>query len=97
MNNYADVSFQFKTLGDESRLRILSMLISGEKCACKLLDELQITQPTLSHHMRILAASGLVRTRKEGKWRHYTIIPAAMQNLRAFLTELANADVKSPC
>ena len=63
----------FKALGDENRIRILKMLCTGEKCACKLLEELHITQPTLSHHMKILCDSGLVNGRKEGKWMHYSI------------------------
>ena len=62
-----------KALSDENRIRVLEMLRSGEKCACKLLEELNITQPTLSHHMKILCDSGLVNGRKEGKWMHYSI------------------------
>lgn len=62
-----------KALSDENRIRILEMLRCGEKCACKLLEELNITQPTLSHHMKILCDSGLVNGRKEGKWMHYSI------------------------
>ncbi|MEG2138607.1 MAG: metalloregulator ArsR/SmtB family transcription factor, partial [Oscillospiraceae bacterium] len=61
----------FKALCDENRLQILEQLQTGEKCACKLLDSLQIGQSTLSHHMRILCASGIVRGRREGKWTHY--------------------------
>ncbi len=63
----------FKAFCDENRIRILKMLRGGEKCACKLLDELNVTQPTLSHHMKILCDSGIVVGRKEGKWMHYSI------------------------
>lgn len=63
----------FKAFCDENRIRILKMLRSGEKCACKLLDELNVTQPTLSHHMKILCDSGIVVGRKEGKWMHYSL------------------------
>ncbi len=63
----------FKAFCDENRLMILEMLQSGEKCACILLDKLAITQPTLSHHMKILRKSGIVTPRKEGKWTHYSI------------------------
>ncbi len=63
----------FKAFCDENRIRILKMLRSGEKCACKLLEELNVTQPTLSHHMKILCDSGVVVGRKEGKWMHYSI------------------------
>jgi len=62
-----------KAMSDANRLRILEMLTSGEKCACKLLEELKVTQPTLSHHMKVLHESGLVRARKEGKWQYYSI------------------------
>ena len=63
----------FKAFCDENRIRILKLLTTGEKCACKLLEELNITQPTLSHHMKILCDSGIVVGRKEGKWTHYQI------------------------
>ena len=63
----------FKAFCDETRLHILTLLQNGEKCACKLLDELNISQSTLSHHMRILCDSGIVVARKEGKWSHYSI------------------------
>ena len=65
----------FKAFCDENRLQILAQLRSGEKCACKLLEALQISQPTLSHHAKILCDSGIVRGRKEGKWVHYSIDP----------------------
>ena len=63
----------FKAFCDENRLRILELLQSGEKCACKLLEDLNIGQSTLSHHMKILCDSGVVNARKEGKWTHYSI------------------------
>ena len=63
----------FKALADENRIRILALLRGGEKCACKLLEELNISQPTLSHHMKILCDAGIVTARKEGRWMHYTI------------------------
>ncbi|MGN0554345.1 MAG: ArsR/SmtB family transcription factor [Candidatus Fimenecus sp.] len=65
----------FKAFCDENRVRILKSLRSGEKCACKLLEALNITQPTLSHHMKILCDSGVVVGRKDGKWMHYSISP----------------------
>lgn len=65
----------FKAFCDENRIRILNSLRSGEKCACKLLEELSVTQPTLSHHMKILCDSGVVVGRKDGKWMHYSISP----------------------
>lgn len=63
----------FKALSDENRLAILKLLQDGEKCGCILLEALKITQPTLSHHMRILCDSGIVESYKEGKWMHYSL------------------------
>lgn len=63
----------FKAFCDENRIRILQLLQNGEQCACKLLEEMNITQPTLSHHMKILCDSGVVVGRKDGKWMHYSI------------------------
>ena len=62
-----------KALSDENRVKILQMLTDGERCGCKLLEAFEITQPTLSHHMKILCDSGLVDSRKEGKWSHYSV------------------------
>lgn len=63
----------FKALCDEKRLVILEMLRSGEKCACVLLEQMDIGQSTLSYHMKILCDSGIVDSRQEGKWTHYRI------------------------
>lgn len=70
----------FKALGDENRIHILQLLQNGEICACKLLEELNITQPTLSHHMKILCDSEIVSSRKEGKWMHYSISAEGSEN-----------------
>ena len=90
VSEYAANAKVFKAFCDENRLRILELLQSGEKCACILLDDLQISQPTLSHHMRILCDSGVVSSRKDGKWVHYSIDPQgavhAMQLLKQQLT-----------
>ena len=62
-----------KALSDENRVKILQMLTDGERCGCKLLEAFEITQPTLSHHMKILCDSGLVDARKDGKWSRYSV------------------------
>ncbi len=63
----------FKALSDGNRLTILGMLVNGEICACKILEALSITQPTLSHHMKVLQQCGLVSARKVGQWSYYSI------------------------
>ena len=90
----------FKALGDENRIRILELLKGGEKCACKLLDELSVTQPTLSHHMKILCDSGLVAGRKEGKWMYYSISEQGAETARELLRELTTVSCSckaEPC
>ncbi len=83
------MAVMFKAFCDENRLKILQLLRDGEKCACKLLEEMQITQPTLSHHMKILCDSGVVVGRKEGKWMHYSISGEGMKTIRECLDYFA--------
>ena len=64
--NKIDVALICKALSDSNRLEIVQMLSDGEKCGCKLLERFEITQPTLSYHMKTLVESGLVNDRKEG-------------------------------
>ena len=78
----------FKALGDENRIRILELLTGGEKCACRLLEELNISQPTLSHHMKILCESGIVIGREEGKWTHYQISSYGSEKAIELLKEI---------
>lgn len=63
----------FKALCDPNRLAILGLLRGGEKCACVLLEQLELTQSGLSYHMKILCESGIVKSRQEGKWTHYRL------------------------
>ena len=92
MLNARDMASVFKALSDENRIRILKILHSGEKCACHLLEELNISQSTLSHHMKILCDTGLVTGRKEGKWMHYCICCESVFGLRAMLRELLTTE-----
>jgi len=63
----------FKALSDDNRLSIIESLRSSEKCGCTLLEELNIVQSTLSHHMKILVECELVESRKDGKWTYYAL------------------------
>ena len=87
---YTEAAKVFKAFCDENRVQILRLLQDGEKCACRILDALQISQPTLSHHMKILCDSGVVIGRKDGKWMHYSIssegIKAALEYLESLMT-----------
>ena len=71
------IASMFKAFCDENRLQILQLLRDGERC----------TQPTLSHHMKILCDSGVVDGRKEGKWMHYSISEDGLENVMNYLNE----------
>lgn len=92
MSKEQELAGLFKALGDENRIRILRLLHSGEKCACKLLEELNISQPTLSHHMKILCDAGIVTGRREGKWTHYAICCDGVRRVRGQMKELLSAE-----
>jgi ArsR family transcriptional regulator len=84
-NKYADNAVLFKALADINRLMIVDMLSCGELCACEILEKFGITQPTLSHHMKILCDCGLVNGRKEGKWTYYSLNIKKIQDFKNFL------------
>ena len=72
-NIYETNSKVFKALSDAKRLKIINLLSKGEMCGCRILEEFDFTQPTLSHHMKILVECGLVDARKEGTWSYYKL------------------------
>ena len=75
-----------KSLGEETRIKIFEMLRGGKKCACNILDKLNISQPTLSHHMKILCDSGIVKAEKDWKWTHYSINEELLQEVLDYLS-----------
>ena len=87
-NKFTENAKVFKAFCDENRLQILELLQTGEKCACVLLKDLQISQPTLSHHMKILCESGIGVGIKEGKWTYYSISPDGVKAAQKLLREL---------
>ncbi|PKM88857.1 MAG: transcriptional regulator [Firmicutes bacterium HGW-Firmicutes-12] len=78
----------FKALSDETRIKIYHMLADGELCACKILEDFQISQPTLSYHMRILSDCGLVNGKRDGVWMRYTINRDNLEKLKVFLNQI---------
>ena len=78
-----------RALSDGNRLRIIEMLTHGEKCAYELLEQLHITQPTLSHHMKVLEKTGLVSSRREGKWMHYSICCDMFRDFRNYISGIS--------
>ena len=95
IKNFARDAQIFKALADEKRLFILDFLKNGEKCACVLTDELGIAQSALSYHMKILCQSGIVVSRQEGKWRHYSLSYQGRNYALSRLGQLTNFEVET--
>jgi len=87
---YKEYSRLFKALSDPNRLMIVDMLSCGELCACVILEKLQITQPTLSHHMKSLCDCKFVIGRKDGKWTYYSLDVDTVQRFRSFLEDVTS-------
>lgn len=92
MGSTENITEIFKALSDENRVRIVSIVAREDDiCACMILDELGITQPTLSHHMKVLSSCGLITGRKEGKWMHYSIQQDALDAIQAFFEDILSS------
>lgn len=83
--NDIDAAHICRALGESNRLKILKMLTCGERCACRLLEALEISQSTLSHHMKILCECALVTARRDGKWNYYTLNCETFRTFKDFL------------
>lgn len=86
-----------KALSDWNRVRIVDILSCGEKCACDILKDFDFTQPTLSHHMKVLVDCGLVEYREDGLWRHYSINKTTRDQLLSFLDKLMSKKENCIC
>lgn len=85
MDYYLENTTVFKALGDPKRAMIVDMLSCGEMCACNILEKFEMSQSTLSHHMKLLRECGLVKAREEGKWTYYSLDADAIQKSKLFL------------
>lgn len=91
INDYLRV---FRAFTDENRVQILELLCDGERCACVLLENLKISQPTLSHHMKILCHSGIVKSRRVGSWNYYSINEDGCEYAGRLLTAVAQKKLR---
>ena len=85
----ADLAHVLKALADPTRLRLVSMVAAhqnGEACVCELTEPLGLTQPTISHHLKILVDAGIFTRTQRGKWAYYAIAPARLNALATALT-----------
>ncbi|TQF67198.1 winged helix-turn-helix transcriptional regulator [Rhodococcus spelaei] len=96
-----DLARMFKALGDPVRLRLLSLVAShagGEACVCDISESFELSQPTISHHLKVLREAGLLDCERRGTWVYYRAIPAALQQLSAvLLTEGEPAAASEAC
>lgn len=87
-NKYETNAKIFKVLSDPNRLMIIEMLQSRERCACEVLDDLNISQSTLSHHMKMLCDTGIVAYRRQGKWMYYSLRKEGCDAAKNLLNEI---------
>lgn len=88
------LALRFKALADPNRLRILSIVSSSpeaETCVCDLSEPLNLGQPTVSHHLKIMVEAGLLNREKRGVWAYYSLAPGALASLAATLIPKAQA------
>jgi ArsR family transcriptional regulator, arsenate/arsenite/antimonite-responsive transcriptional repressor len=88
----AGLAHVLKALADPTRLRLVSMVAAhdgGEACVCDLTDPLGLTQPTISHHLKILVDAGIFSREKRGKWAYYALVPGALDVLASVLGSAA--------
>lgn len=86
--NTSDRTLLFKALADDTRQKIIFMLKEGTLCGCTILEQLEITQPTLSHHMKLLCELKIVTSEKKGKWCYYTLNKDIFKELVNSLSDL---------
>lgn len=81
------IAERLKAVAEPSRLRMLSMLAAsdGEICVCDLADAIEVSQPTASHHAKVLAAAGLIEREQRGRWAYYRVVEGALDELSAVL------------
>ena len=86
---YTEKAEMFKVLSDSNRLQIIDMLSCGEMCVCKILEKFDITQPTLSHHLKVLSDTGILLQRKEANWIHYRINDEKIIEIKEFFNNIS--------
>jgi len=85
---------RFKALGDPTRLAIVNQLAGADEvCVCHLVPEAGLSQPTISHHLRLLRDAGLVTSERRGTWAYYRLVPEAIAELGGALAQLASPPV----
>jgi ArsR family transcriptional regulator len=81
-------SEMFKALGDPTRLKIVELIANEELCVCKIHEEFELSQPTISHHMKILENAGIVVSRRDGKWTRYSLDSLVMGGICEYIQNI---------
>jgi ArsR family transcriptional regulator, arsenate/arsenite/antimonite-responsive transcriptional repressor len=88
---------RFKALSDPTRVAIVNRLAgAGEVCVCAFVEELGLSQPTVSHHLRVLREANLVEARRNGTWGYYRLVPETVAGLAGALTSPAASELRPP-
>jgi ArsR family transcriptional regulator len=96
-----ELAAMFKALGDPVRLRLLSLIAShpgGQACVCEISSSFDVSQPTISHHLKMLRSAGLLGCERRGTWVYYWVIPAVLQQLSSILNvDDRSMETPPPC
>ncbi|MFD0896309.1 ArsR/SmtB family transcription factor [Loigolactobacillus binensis] len=95
--NYQKYVQMLKAMADPNRLKIIDLLSCGSLCACDILEHFDFSQPTLSHHMKVLQTADIVAARKEGKWQHYTLRAEFIATFKQDTARLLASDQRCVC
>ncbi len=91
--NYKDNADVFKALADENRLKILELLMSGEKCGSELLEKISMSQSTLSHHLKTMCVSGIIKSKRKGTATYYSVNPEGAESAVKLMCQLLGVEI----
>ena len=90
------IARSFHAFADPTRLQIIELLLSGERCVCELTDSLRAAQSRLSFHLKVLREAGLVSDRRDGRWVYYTLLPDAVEEMAEYLRAVRPEAIEYP-
>lgn len=95
--NYEKIALILKALADSKRLKIVDILSCGTMCACDILEHFDFTQPTLSHHMKVLEKAGIVCVTKKGIWHYYALTETFVEEFNGSMQQLFSSESSCIC
>lgn len=90
--DYEKISLVLKAMADPKRIKIIDLLSGGTMCACEVLEHFDFTQPTLSHHMKVLETAGIISVNKESKWYYYTLKEEFVNEFMSTMTKILDKE-----